>query len=197
MSVTTQLQSAKVVPQPLLPSLPVTTSDIGDNVVFVADSDVATAAAVTTGDTSTATVSDNSNNTETVSSDVAPVDASITAGTPNVADDNDNTASVGSDVAPVAASMTAGTPTVSDDSNNTMSFGSDDAREFSHPTSVMTATTLALFVLLLLKILGLEGYLGSDVIAQLFPSQLPLSLSLMPATLEAMVFWSLCAVRPI
>ena len=56
--------------------------------------------------------------------------------------------------------MTAGTPAVSDDSDNTMSFGSDDAREFSHPTSVMTATTLALFMLLLLKMLGLEGYLG-------------------------------------
>ena len=60
-------------------------------------------------------VSDDSDNTTLISSDVAPAAASITAGTPDVSDDSDNTASVGSDVAPAAASIFAGTSTVSDD----------------------------------------------------------------------------------
>ena len=90
-------------------------------------------------------ISDDSDNTASVSSDVAQ-SAHATAA---VSDDNDdNTASVSSKVAPSAHATAAGSGTtiVFDDSDNTVSFGGDDARTaesrgLSDTTAAITADT--------------------------------------------------------
>ena len=123
---TTQLKSPMVVPNPLLPSLPVhlaTTYDNSDNVVSVAHSDFPTVTAVTNG--GALTVSDS---TASVGSDVVPVAASITAGTSAamVSDNSDNTETVC--ILTAAAFIGVGSPIVSDDSDNTATVGSDVAQ---------------------------------------------------------------------
>ena len=116
----------------------------------------------------TTILSDDSDNTASVSSDVAP-SAHATAAVSDHSDDN--VATVSSKVAPSADATAAGTTIVSDDSDNTVSFGGDDARTagsrgLSDPAAAITtdtpilrttATTPSLPVVILPLLMGLEG----------------------------------------